>query len=171
MKIVDENTVVEVGQYYLVKCAIMSNGKREYFLPVIGEIHNDKQFGFPHKHIHIDGRFCGETEKREIIIDAEGKTNQICTFPESRSEFTVKGFVNRKRKCKRLTTGIKPPRRSRFYDSPFYKWVESMKGKSCRGKKCPHLGTKMFEEDGILVCPLHNLISDENHDIIVGVKM
>lgn len=175
-KVVDENTVLEIGKYYLVKCAIMSNGKREYLIPVIGEIHNDKQFGFAHRHIHADGRFCGSKVMYEINMDSNGKTNHVCTFPESNSMFTVQGFVNKKRKCKRLTTGIKPPiKHTNVYgdpiESPFHNWVESMKGKSCKGKKCPHLGTKMFEENGVLVCPLHNLISDENHEVIVGVKM
>jgi hypothetical protein len=174
-KVVDENTEVEVGKFYLVKCAIMSDGKREFLMPVFGEVHNDKQFGFPHKHIHADGRFAGTKEMNEVYMDDEGKTNHVLTFPGSSSPFTVQGFVNKVRKCKRLTTGIKPPRRHRnaFGDpmqSPFNDWVDSMKGKSCKGKKCPHLGTKMFEENGILVCPLHNLISDEKHETIIGVK-
>lgn len=36
-------------------------------------------------------------------------------------------------------------------------WYNSFLGKSCAGKKCPHLGTTMIEQEGKLVCPLHKL--------------
>lgn len=175
-KVIDENTPVEVGKYYLVKCAILSNDKNEHIIPVIGEVHNDKQFGFIHKHIHADGRFCGTREMEHVHMDPNGKTNFVLTFPGSPNPYTVRGFTEKIRKCKRLTTGIKPPNKhTNVYGepiaSPFHDWVETMKGKSCKGKKCPHLGTTMFEENGVLICPLHNLISDEKQEIIVGVKM
>ena len=167
---INENTVVEVGKKYLVRCAILTDGKgKELAVPVIGEVHNDKAFGFVHKHIHIDGRFSGKQEEKYFFVDEEGKTNHVLTFSESYVSFFIDRFEERIKLCKRLTTGIKPLK-DESKSILFYKWVETMKGKSCEGKKCPHLGTKMFEEDGVLVCPLHNLISDKEQKKIIGVK-
>lgn len=63
----------------------------------------------------------------------------------------------------RLTTGINPPTHAKNYND----WYKSMIGKSCAGKKCPHLGTIMIEQDGVLVCPLHNLKGCPQKEVII----
>ena len=172
-RIVNDKTILEVGKFYYVKCAIMSNGEREYFIPVIGEAHNDNQFGFKDKHLHIDGRFTTRQNHSELDINKEGLTNHVCSFDPSRSLFTIKEIVIKRLKCKRLTTGINPPNRKKLdwlgrkIKSKYYDWVDTMIGKSCKGKKCPHLGTMMLEKDGMLVCPLHNLKGCLTSEVIV----
>jgi hypothetical protein len=160
MEIVNENTVLEVGKYYLVPCAkILSAHSDEFrcFVPILGEPHKDKQFSFDVLHYHVDGRFADNTGAYDV--DDEGKTNKIVPFYKNDicREY-AKEIVIKKRKCKRLTTGINPPRRGLSYNtSKYLAWYNSMIGKSCKGKKCPHLGITMHEHDGVLICPLHNL--------------
>ncbi len=170
-----ENEFVEVGKYYNVKCAMMSNGRDYYYMPIIGEPHNDKQFGFTDKHYHIDGRFVTEKERKKLSITIDGKTNAVCSLPPSNSYYQVDRILIQKRKCKRLTTGINPPRkyerdfRGKMKAEEFWNWTETMIGKSCKGKKCPHLGTMMVEQNGMLVCPLHNLQGCITSEVIVSV--
>ncbi|MFT3679464.1 MAG: hypothetical protein QM791_04275 [Ferruginibacter sp.] len=175
--IVDLNTALQVGQTYNVRCAKMVNksGSNFYYMPVIGEIHNDNQFGFPDKHVHIDGRFVGIKEMVLLPIDEEGKTNTVCSFRPCASEYVVSEIVIRRRKCKRLTTGIKPPDRFRKnwmgetvkQAERYWAWYDSMIGKSCKGRRCPHLGTTMHEDNGVLICPLHNLHGCIKTEIII----
>lgn len=171
MQKVNENTTLEIGKFYLVQCAKMVNEFGAfYFVPVIGKAHSDNQFGFPDKHIHIDGRFVNESDFSKLLMDEHGKTNVVCSYPPSRSYFVIESLGYRKMKCKRLTTNINPPRRGGISErnNMYFKWVDSMVGKSCKGKKCPHLGTIMHEENGILVCPLHNLKGCIEKEIITG---
>ncbi len=158
MKVVDENTVVEVGKMYNVRCAVIKAGYSDEIVgctPIIGERHKDVQFGVDYIHYHVDGRFARRGDW--IEVDEEGKTNAIVEiFKVSESRTYMGEVVIRKRKCKRLTTGIKPPPKAEKYNA----WYKTMIGKSCKGRKCPHLGTKMMEENGVLVCPLHNLHGD-----------
>ena len=139
-----------VGKFYNVRCAKMDySGKIEY-VPIIGIEHADAQFGVNFKHFHIDGRF------KSNYVDENGFTNSILsTDGVANSAFIGKfrGIEIRRRKCLRLTTGIKPPKIKGKYTA----WYNSMIGKSCKGKKCPHLGTEMVERDGRLICPIHKL--------------
>lgn len=146
----NENETPVVGEYYNVMCAVMDkNGKTEA-IPVIGKEHKDIQFGVDYTHYHIDGRF------KSRMVDQNGLTNSIIPTEKEVSPgyygvFT--GIKVRRKKCIRLSIGIKPPSRKELYMT----WYNSMVGKSCKGKKCPHLGTTMLEVNGHLVCPLHKL--------------
>jgi hypothetical protein len=163
--IVDDATELIVGKFYNVRCAEVKNNfnhKTFAFVPVIGEKHKDPQFGFDLAHFHIDGRFS--TEKDIYPVDALGRTNSVLAFEKDSSRMHyIYQIVIKKRKCRRLTTGIKPPPQSETYN----KWYDSMVGKSCKGKKCPHLGTKMREENGQLICPIHNLKGCPTSEVIV----
>lgn len=162
--IVSDATDVVVGKFYNVRCAEIKNCNDVTFafVPVIGEKHKDAQFGVDFSHIHIDGRFAGE--KDYYNVDADGKTNMILQFDKAGDWSNyVYQIVIKRRKCKRLTTGIKPPEKAEKYN----KWYDSMVGKSCKGKKCPHLGTTMREENGQLICPLHNLKGCPTSEVIV----
>lgn len=177
MDIVNEDTTLVVGKIYNVQCAKMVskyNPELFYYMPIIGIPHTDKQFSVVHHHYHIDGRFTGFYERRTgIIISDKGYSNNICVIDDKigGGEYRCKEVVVKRKKCKRLTTGILPPEIIASSNSGvFYKWVKEMKGKSCKGKKCPHLGTKMLEVDGELVCPLHNLLGDKKTEVIIGIK-
>ena len=82
----------------------------------------------------------------------------------------------KRKKCIRLTTGIKPPQRGTIkheginHTERYYKWYESMVGKSCKGKICPHLGTTMQVVGDKLICPLHNLRGSLREEVILNVK-
>jgi len=165
IKTVDENTILEVGKFYNVRCAEVKNGHTGTtyaFVPIIGFPHIDSQLGVDYKHYHIDGRFS--TGKDIYPVDENGKTNSILQTDTSQNwaDF-VSGEVIKRRKCRRLTTGIKPPPKAEKYNA----WYLTMVGKSCKGKRCPHLGTVMHERDGKLVCPLHNLIGCPKKETII----
>jgi hypothetical protein len=172
---VGENESIEIGKMYNVKCAIMSNGESSHIIPIIGEPHNDKQFGFSDKHYHIDGRFITKKDRNNYTVTEDGKTNAVCPLPPTSSYYKVVDIIIKKRKCFRLTTGINPPLRNEtdFRGKPkaekFWAWADTMIGKSCKGKKCPHLGTMMEEQNGMLLCPLHNLQGCITSEVIVSV--
>lgn len=165
MEVVNEATVLVVGKYYNVRCAHIKNDESriDYYTPIYGNIHADAQFGVTEKHYHIDGRFCGREQSKQYDIDKNGFTNNIVSA--SHNHHKLYEIVIRRMKCKRLTTGIIPPHNKTYWNRYEYKqvpekywvWYDKMIGKSCKGKKCPHLGTLMKEKDGVLVCPLHNL--------------
>lgn len=159
METVTENTVVEIGRFYLVRCAEHRNENGVFlgYVPVIGELHRDPQFGFTSPHIHVDGRF------RSSLVDENGRTNSVITPESEKMNTHFSAIVLKRRKCIRLTTGVKPP----WIAQKYWQWRDSMIGKSCAGKKCPHLGTTMHEIDGELVCPLHSLRGDIKKEIII----
>lgn len=167
METVNETTQVVPGKFYLVQHAILEpkpefpNFKETLFIPVIGPEHNDKQFGFPHTHLHIDGRFCKRREYLPYGVDEKGETAGVILTKNSERSLQghlFTGLVYKKLKCIRLTTGLPVHRVSK--NTEIGKWYESMEGKSCKGKKCPHLGVAMQEINGILICPLHSLKAD-----------
>lgn len=163
MQLVDENTDVVVGRFYNVRCAhLESDNETIYYVPVIGHAHKDPQFGINTEHYHIDGRFINRKSAR-YQVDESGKTNKIISIDNVWTVDQFKGIVVRKLRCKRTTTGIIPPKIGELdyfgkqLGEKYHTWYASMVGKSCKGKKCPHLGTMMKETNGVLVCPLHNL--------------
>ncbi len=150
MVTVDENTIVEVGKYYMVKCAIVDG----HPVPVIGEEHADNKFKIKYRHIHIDGRFLGKGNPI-YSVDYLGRTNYVIDVTD-KQQYVFGGYIHKRMRCKRLTTGVNPPKDSKMYND----WYADYVGKSCKGKRCSHLGTKMQEVNGKLVCPLHNLQGD-----------
>lgn len=153
MQKVEEHTILEVGRYYMVPCARVVEKATDKFLayvPVIGKPHRDPQFGVAQEHYHIDGRFIHLGNR--FMLDDYGRTNKIISTQDESFEFAEQ-IVYMKKRCIRLTTGINPPPGAKSY----YEWYDTMVGKSCKGKRCPHLGTLMHERNGELVCPLHNL--------------
>lgn len=157
----------EVGKFYKVRCVELVNMSGDVIgtVPIIGEKHADPQFGSKIPHYHIDGRFVREDS---IIFHKNGKTNSVVWAGDFAPEtywFSYKAgnIVYRRMKCKRATTGIIPPEGNSKYKN----WYDSFVGKSCKGKKCPHLGQEMIEENGVLVCPLHNLKGCAEKEVII----
>lgn len=166
MQKIDEIKEPQVGKYYLVPCALVKaqkNGNVEFIIPILGIKHTDKQLGVSYEHYHIDSRFCRSSQL--VNINEEGRTNNILsTDPQNGvNEFFVAEVQYRKRKCIRDTTGIAPPRLALKY----WRWYEEQIGKTCKGKKCPHLGHTMHEKNGHLECPLHGLIGDIKKEVII----
>ena len=157
---INVHTKVEVGKFYTVKCAILKKRNGTFCVPVIGKPHKDPQFGVDVLHVHIDGRFMDFND--ELFV-WQGRTNAIVTIDLAIAKYPLVKFTTRRLKCKGLDTGIKPPDEATKY----WKWYKKQIGKSCKGKKCPHLGAIMHEIDGKLVCPLHNLQGDIEKEIIV----
>ena len=169
MKIVDETTEVEVGKYYNVQCFVLEGWKGEsIYVPILGKPHADPQFGISSEHYHIDGRFAKIGDR--FNVNEKGQTNAILAT----NQLDFQGLVIKRRRCKRLTTGINPPDRPIDETSgagKYWKWYDTMVGKSCKGRRCPHLGTTMREENGILVCPLHNLHGSIEKEIIINPEI
>lgn len=165
MKPVNETDQLIVGKYYNVRCAKVELIWNEVmFIPIIGEKHKDPQFSVEHEHYHIDGRFANFGSGYNYTVDQNGKTNGIVIVGKYfETEFIE--VVIKRLKCQRLTTGVKPPADAVKY----WRWHDSMIGKSCKGRKCPHLGTMMAEQDGVLVCPLHNLHGSIETETIIPV--
>jgi hypothetical protein len=173
--VVDENTVLTVGKSYNVLCAqLRTYGKNYMYVPVIGIEHKDVQFSVNWDHVHVDGRFALDNH---LLCIVDGKTNTIIDVSNSRNvRFPYVKYVVKKMKCLRLETGIIPPNPNytnhlgERQGLKYWEWYGSMVGKSCRGKRCPHLGTKMLECNGVLVCPLHNLEGDIKTEKIITKK-
>lgn len=155
----------EVGKYYEVVCALLQSkySDRIIIVPIIDLLHKDAQFGADHFHYHIDGRFV--TKKMQLAFCMNGgKTNvPIWTDKDVDNYWIFKLTTTIKLKCKRTETGLIINHFMRDY----WVWYRSMIGKSCKGKRCPHLGTQMLERNGQLVCPLHNLVGCKEKEIII----
>lgn len=170
LPIVQEDTLVEVGKYYMVNHAKMvdrygESEKTTHYVPIIGIYHKDEQFGVKFPHYHVDGRFISKNKYLpSATIDENGKTNNIVSNDDTIGAWKISEIVNLKVRCFRLTTGINPPDNAVKY----WDWYTKQIGKSCAGKRCPHLGTLMHEKDGVLVCPLHNLIGNLETEKIMG---
>lgn len=163
MEVVDENTQLEVGKHYFVPCAKMAVYEHYIYVPILGKPHADPQFNVRHEHYHIDGRFASEGLYK---VDKHGKTNSIIAV----KGIDFHGIEVIRMTCKRLTTGIDPPKRpinNQHIGGAYYAWYDSMVGKSCKGKRCPHLGTLMHEQNGVLICPLHNLKGSKETELII----
>lgn len=159
----------EVCLFYHVACALMISDDDSYTIPVIGIIHQDKQFNNHREHLHIDGRFTSSKNVYHNGVFESGKTNNIIPVDgRNSSGFFFKEIVIKKLKCKRKITGIIPP--ARYTDKhSYWKWYDSYVGKSCKGRRCPHLGTSMMEVEGKLVCPLHNLHGNVKTETIIAI--
>lgn len=174
-----EQSVLIVGKMYSVCHAklIYWNGSREHFLPILPLLHKDAQFGVDYMHYHIDGRFrISGFLRKDFSVRENGRTNGIVGLPGTNitSYHSVAHksleIVYLDRKCLSTETGIIPPLRQRkggTMPGDYHAWYNSMIGKSCAGKKCPHLGTVMIEKNGQLVCPMHNLIGCPEKEVIV----
>ncbi len=145
------------GKIYEVPCAeiVMKEDRRQYFLPVIDLPHSDQAFDFPHRHYHIDGRFAIHPRMKHRLQISGGYTATII-LTEGTAMYDFKGVVKQAMVFERSETGLAVPLGSEKYA----KWYAGYVGHSCDGKKCPHLGMEMLEQDGKLVCPLHGLTAD-----------
>lgn len=170
MQYAHKTSKLVIGKYYLVAHAVLlfDGDDKEYHVPVLPHLHSDPQFGKAgeFEHYHIDGRFIRSKHMDTWFdIDDDGKTNQVVyiqnEFPYL-GNYIVKTVLFKKCKCKRLTTGVKPPVKYPFtIDHPYLKWYNGFIGKQCKGKKCPHFGTTMIDNgNGLLVCPMHDLHAD-----------
>jgi hypothetical protein len=154
-------TDLKVGEYYNVTCAeIMMDDGRKYDIPVFDHLHADAQFGFLDKHYHIDGRFELHPRMHHYFNLESGHTSTVI-LPEGSNVYRFLGIVTRYLKCSGLETGLVLPYNSCDSKLELYlDWYISYVGKTCTGRKCPHFGTDMFEKNGQLVCPMHNLTAD-----------
>ncbi|MEA5402661.1 hypothetical protein VB776_07035 [Arcicella sp. DC2W] len=169
---IDETTQLTVGKSYPIRCAKMKDGA---IIPLIGKRHADPELGVVGEHYHIDGRFFlpkSVTEKYQI--DDEGRTNVILCADELDIDWNcIVELLVKQKKCVRLTTGVNPPSReatsiwSHLKGLKYYKWYDKFLGKEVKENICPHLGTKMIEQDGVLVCPLHNLKACKKSKLII----
>ncbi|PTQ92015.1 hypothetical protein C8P68_11511 [Mucilaginibacter yixingensis] len=69
----------QVGEFHEVSCAQLRwrEDNRMYFIPVLNHLHSDPQFGFPHLHYHIDGRFEIHPRMRQHFNLQDGYTSAV----------------------------------------------------------------------------------------------
>lgn len=171
---VTETTELIEGKFYRVLCAALyrSHSKDEEqdefieYIPIIGIAHEDKQFSQVEKHYHIDCRFV-KTSKNYNISENEKCTSGIVLVERRQGEIYAKYLVYKRRKCVRQHTRLFIPDIESSNVTLFRAWQDSMVGKSCKGRRCPHLGTLMQEINGMLVCPLHDLIGCKDTEVII----
>lgn len=163
-----ENLELEVGKMYYVKCAkyLTSDDKIDY-IPINGEPHRDPQFGETGKllHYHVDGRFSN------YRTNGQGKTNTVLVVDPDKFWLThwndFLGIEIKLKRCKRLTTGLIISFDGLSILSEYRKFYTQYVGKSCKGKRCPHLGATMIDKGDRLVCPLHNLQGCKTNEKII----
>lgn len=155
---------IEVGKWYLVAHAEIHG---EYFtevrhVAILPHLHKDDFAEYVPIHYHLDNRFTQSDWARRHYSIVDAKSNfPVCTA----GGLTIKKIVFKRKKCVRLDTGLVVKNVSPEHS--FFIWYNSMKGKSCKGKKCPHFGAIMSEIDGQLVCPMHGLIGDIKTEKII----
>lgn len=159
----------EIGKTYRVPCARIEHftGRIDW-IPVVGPKHSDPQFANDGEHYHIDLRFI-KSLGRYGEITQSGTTSWVIFDDRRNHEYNVTGIFPRLRRCHRTHTGLYPFLSSIKGTPPRWEeWARSMVGKPCRGKKCPHRGVEMQECNGLLLCPLHNLVGDPDTGRIIG---
>lgn len=151
-----------VGRKYFVNTAtyFLHNWGKTVSVPVIGEIHADKEFSAlaGQRHIHIDARFTTRFHARVFQIGSNGKTNHVIWI--DRVPDLV--FEMKKMVCKRLLTCIDPPEKNQEYKD----WYRKFIGHSCKGRVCPHRGMIMHRYQNGFRCPLHGLKAGEGEFIV-----
>lgn len=152
-------STLKIGQVYLVAHAKIVNeisGHHWADVPVIPIPHLDKAFAPGIKeHYHLDIRF-GMPFYVKSKFRVENYHSNCPVMLKDWLGYNVVEIIFKPKKCLRLNTGINPPEKATKY----WKWYESMLGKSCKGKKCPHYGATMIEADGKIYCPMHHLHAD-----------
>lgn len=155
----------QVGEFYEVPCAELrwKEDGRVYFVPVLDHLHTDPQFGFPHAHYHIDGRFALHPRLMHWLKVRDGLTRSvIVTHDEGVYQF--QGIVPQRLECQRTTTGLifteATSERQATNLAAYREWYAGFVGQVCKGRRCPHYGTEMLEQGGLLVCPMHHLTAD-----------
>jgi hypothetical protein len=134
-----------------------------YHIPVFNHLHRDPQFGFLHEHYHIDGRFEIHPRMRHWFKIDKGYTLTVIVTHDEASYY-FQGITYRSLKCERQDTGLafseNPTEKQQKNLKNYHEWYQGFIGKSCKGRRCPHYGTIMFEKNGLLVCPMHHLTAD-----------
>lgn len=180
--IAHEQSVLSVGGFYTVAHCLVefADGVTE-LVPISPLLHADKAFSPAPAHYHIDGRF--QHTKRFKVRD--GKTQNAVFTPGTANLinngglhhynafngiiYTIKELVWIRKVCVRLTTGLQFITFDGDLAKPldFIAWEQSMVGKSCAGKRCPHYGTVMIDTGDKLVCPMHGLIGSKETETII----
>lgn len=172
----DKCSTLEVGKYYLVAHATVKWGNVTVDVPVIPILHDDKVFApdIP-KHYHLDNRF-NRVGNAVFLWGENGELNNkiVNDVDAGLKEITlVEGIKYLRKKCVRNSTGLNAP--TNIFSTSitkvgidFIRWKQSMVGKSCAGKKCPHYGALMMEQGDKLVCPMHGLVGDKVTEKIIA---
>lgn len=162
---------VVVGKRYSVPVVIRKNAAKPLsVLPVIGPLHEDKEFiGFPARHWHPDRRFIPQSWFKQEFNNHWSVV--LSPYPSQmagqlgvglRTAWQEPVVIDGGRRiltCKRLVTSFcerdgKPPRWLARMESAY-------KDEHLRNMICPHRGISCIgvkpEADGSVVCPGHGL--------------
>jgi hypothetical protein len=155
-----------LGISYSIPCALLRwrDDGQLYHVPVFDHFHADPQFGFRHKHYHIDGRFDFHPRVKHFFELTEGKTLSVIT--RTSKAYELLKIESCLLLCVRNETGLNFANASKNI-SKYKNWYAGFVGQECKGKRCPHYGTEMLEQNGKLVCPMHNLIADAKTLLII----
>lgn len=155
----------EIGKSYEVTCAELQwkGDGLLFYIPVFDHLHADPQFGFPHEHYHIDGRFEIHPRMRHWFKIIDGHTLTVIV-KNNKGSYRFLKLVKRRLRYERTATGLLFSQQQEEAPTEnllkYREWYKTFVGSSCKGRHCPHYGTEMLETDGLLVCPMHHLTAD-----------
>lgn len=159
---------LEVGKWYLVAHAEMVycvDGNVWDCAAILPYFHKDGFAPEIPNHYHLDNRFRQPQCVQSHFRIQNAKSNYPVVELELDNWLKIGSIVYKRKKCIGLDTGLKTDMVDKDHD--FFKWYNSMKGKSCKGRKCPHFGATMSEINGELICPMHGLKGDILTEIII----
>lgn len=160
---------LQVGSYYKVAHAECDYLGVSYYIPVIPHKHSDSAFAINIEHYHVDGRFFIPDQVVRHFEITDGKTNHPIWMTDKYevAAYRFKRLVFKRRKCIRLNTGLSFGLEHKAGHKRFINWYNSMIGKKCEGKRCPHYGVMMLDEGTHLRCPLHDLHADKETLLVI----
>lgn len=161
----------EVGKYYKVLCARLTDPDRRAhiwlenevknwpeWIPTLGPVHDDtKELDFPHIHIHLDLRFFSKT----VITDSNAYAYMLRPLI---LYLYISG--NYRLSCQSIEWAVKRlqcKRETPVFQEKNIRNLESYYKKACLGRDglCPHRGIPIkcgtTSSEGITTCPGHGL--------------
>lgn len=163
--IAHEQETLTVGKYYQVACAELKeqSSGRLFEIPIIPLLHADPQLGVSEEHYHIDGRFGIPIYIQGRFTIKNGQTSTVIGIG-SYHPIALQRIIYKKKRCIRINSGphvfldkFHALKAGNIPTIRYWNWYETMIGKKCAGKKCPHRGAIMIDNGAELVCPLHRL--------------
>lgn len=173
-RLVECNTTLIVGQYYLVPCikisaVMLTHGMYRKlncmsWVPIWPQVHNDADIGFPEEHFHVDWRFISDEDIRYITTSAYGEKFRNALVEDMLASTILlviiknavqAGPIDRTQRCHRDRLTWPGHHKAPERLEPKYKDTKLKCG------RCPHWGfdlsTVAPDKNGIIQCPGHGL--------------
>lgn len=140
LKIDKLNSPPTIGEVYLVPCVKIFMKRNWYNVPLINNLHTDKENGQFEPHYHVDTRFLRRLDSWFVKR----------VYPHEYSNFKIEYLI------------LKCYKQEEVYKThPNLIKNSKLKHKCIHKGKCPHRGMNLSQvvpnENGEIICPLHGL--------------